>query len=130
MPGRTEVDALAVPLAQPLDSFPASLDDTLRERLSELAASGEFRGDRGEALLLHLDGAGPAPRVVLAGLGNRVEVDADAFRTAGAAAAQALARVGGSLGWLLDESLALAAPEQARALVEGTIIGGYTPGQW
>ena len=130
MPGRTEVDALAVPLAQPLDSFPASLDEDLRERLSELAASDEFRGDRGEALLLHLDGAGPARRVVLAGLGNRVEVDADALRTAGAAAAQALARVGGSLGWLLDESLPLAAPEQARALVEGTIIGGYTPGQW
>ena len=66
--GRTEVDALAVPLAQPLDSFPASLDKDLRERLSELAASDEFRGDRGEALLLHLDGVGPARRVVLAGL--------------------------------------------------------------
>jgi leucyl aminopeptidase len=128
--GQTEVDALAIPLAQPLGSLPDSLDATLRERLSALAAGGEFRGDRGEALLLHLDGAGPAPRVVLVGLGGREDVDADALRTAGAVAAQTVARVGGSLAWLLDEGLSLAPPEQARALVEGTIIGGYTPGAW
>jgi leucyl aminopeptidase len=128
--GQAEVDALAIPLAQPPGPLPDSLDATLRERLSALAASGEFRGDRGEALLLHLDGAGPAPRVVLAGLGTRDEVDADALRTAAAVAAQAVARVGGSLAWLLDDGLSLTPPEQARALVEGTIIGGYTPGGW
>jgi leucyl aminopeptidase len=128
--GQAEVDALAIPLAQPPGSLSDSLDATLRERLSALAASGEFRGDRGEALLLHLDGAGPAPRVVLVGLGKRDEVDADALRTAAAVAAQAVARVGGSLAWLLDDGLSLTPPEQARALVEGTIIGGYTPGGW
>ena len=128
--GQAEVDSLAIPLAQPPGSLPDSLDATLRERLGALAASGEFRGDRGEALLLHLDGAGPAPRIVLAGLGKRDEVDADALRTAAAVAAQAVARVGGSLAWLLDDGLSLTPPEQARALVEGTIIGGYTPGGW
>jgi leucyl aminopeptidase len=128
--GQAEVDALAIPLAQPPGSLPDSLDATLRERLGALAASGEFRGDRGEALLLHLRGADPAPRVVLAGLGTRDEVDADALRTAAAVAAQAVARVGGSLAWLLDDGLSLTPPEQARALVEGTIIGGYTPGGW
>jgi leucyl aminopeptidase len=128
--GRTEVDALAIPLAQPLGTLPASLDDALRDRIGRLAASGEFRGESGAALLLHLDGGVPAPRVVLAGLGTRAELDSDALRTAGAATARALARVGGSLCWLLDESLPLSPPEQARALVEGTIIGGYTPGIW
>jgi leucyl aminopeptidase len=39
-------------------------------------------------------------------------------------------RVGGTLGWLLDETLPIPLPEQAAALVEGTIIGGYSPGQW
>jgi leucyl aminopeptidase len=128
------VDALAVPLAQPLDSLSGDgariLDDKLRGRLSRLAENGEFRGERGEALLLHLDGELSAPRLVAVGLGKRDEVDADALRTAGAAGAQALGRIGGSVCWLLDESLPLSPPDQARALIEGTIIGGYTPGQW
>jgi leucyl aminopeptidase len=34
------------------------------------------------------------------------------------------------LCWLLDESLPLSLPEQAAALVEGTIIGAYSPGSW
>ena len=134
LPGQMEVDALAVPLAQPLDSLSGdaarTLDDELRRRLSRLAESGELRGDRGEALLVHLDGEPSAPRIVAAGLGRRDELDLDAFRTAGAMAARSLARTGGSMCWLLDESLPISLPEQARALIEGTILGGYTPGQW
>jgi leucyl aminopeptidase len=122
--GQTELDALAVPLAQPLDTR------HLGSRLQELAATGEFRGDRTEALLLHNAGDLDAPRVVLAGLGPRADIDLDSFRTAAAVTAQALARVGGTLGWRLDESLPIPAPDQARALVEGTILGGYTPGRW
>jgi leucyl aminopeptidase len=38
--------------------------------------------------------------------------------------------VGGTLGWLLDESLEVSLPDQAAALVEGTILGGYSPGAW
>ena len=95
-----------------------------------LGESGELRGERGEAVLLHLDGELEAPRLVAAGVGKREEVDADALRTAGAAAAQALSRVGGTLVWLLDESLPVPLPEQAAALVEGTILGAYSPGRW
>src|SRR5260370_9890891 len=123
-PGQTPVDAVALPLAQPLD------DETLGGRLRELAANGEFRGDRAEALLIHTAGDLEAPRVVLAGLGAREDVDLDALRTAAAVTAQALARVGGTVAWLLDESLPVSLPDQARAVVEGTIIGGYTPGRW
>jgi leucyl aminopeptidase len=124
LPGQTELDALAIPLAQPLEI------GKLSGRMKELAASGEFRGDRGEALLLHTDGDLDAPRVVLAGLGKRADLDLDRFRTAAAVTAQALARVGGTVGWLLDETLAVSLPDQARALVEGTVIGGYAPGRW
>jgi leucyl aminopeptidase len=133
-PGQVEVDALAIPLAQPLDPLSGeaarALGDELQGRLSRLAGSGELRGDRGEALLLHLDGELSAPRIVAAGLGKRDEVDLDAFRTAGAMAARSLARIGGSVCWLLDESLPISLPEQARALIEGTILGGYAPGHW
>jgi leucyl aminopeptidase len=131
LPGQTKVDALAVPVAQPLGGEGARIvDEKLGGRLSQLAESGELRGDRGEALLLHSNGDLDAPRLVAVGLGKREDVDADALRTGGAAAAQALSRVGGTLGWLLDESLPVSLPDQARALVEGTIIGGYSPGRW
>ncbi|HET6945282.1 MAG TPA: leucyl aminopeptidase [Gaiellaceae bacterium] len=131
LPGRTHVDALALPVAQPLSGEGARIvDEKLGGRLARLVESGELRGERGEALLLYLNGELDAPRLVAAGLGKRDEVDADALRTAAAAAAQSLARVGGTVCWLLDESLPLPLPDQARPLVEGTIIGGYTPGLW
>src|SRR3954447_25222886 len=92
LPGQAEADALAVPLAQPLDSLSGEgariLDDKLRGRLTQLASSGELRGERGEALLLHVDGDTATPRVVATGLGRRDELDLDALRTAGASAAQ------------------------------------------
>ena len=134
LPGETQADALAVPIAQPLDSLSGEgaqiVDEKLRGRLTGLARSGELRGERGEALLLHVDGDMATPRVVAAGLGKRDDVDLDDLRTAGACAAQALSRVGGTILWLLDESLPIPLPQQAAALVEGTILGGYTPGRW
>jgi leucyl aminopeptidase len=69
-------------------------------------------------------------RVVAAGLGLRGSIDADAVRDAAAAAARELeASVGGSVAWLLDPAL-LAAEQQARAVVEGVVIGAYDPGAW
>jgi leucyl aminopeptidase len=131
LPDRQQADAIALTVGQPLGGGGARMvDEKLRGRLDELARTGDLRGDRGEALVLHLDGELAAPRVVATGIGVRDEADADALRTAGAAAAQALARVGGTLCWLLDESLPLSLAEQAAALVEGTVIGGYMPGRW
>ena len=115
----TQADALAVPVAQPLE---AGLDAPL----AALAASGELRGERGEAVLVHGEGA----RVLGVGIGKREDVDLDALRTAGAAAANELGRVGGTLVWQLDERLPVSLADQAAALVEGTIIGGYSPGRW
>ncbi|HKT43594.1 MAG TPA: hypothetical protein VJQ85_02265, partial [Gaiellaceae bacterium] len=55
LPEQTRADAVAFPVAQPLDG--------LDPRLAAVAGSGELRGERGEALLLHRDGE----RVVAAG---------------------------------------------------------------
>ena len=60
------------------------VDDKLGGRLAKLGESGELRGDRGETVLLHLNGELEAPRLVTAGVGKRDDVDADALRTAGA----------------------------------------------
>jgi leucyl aminopeptidase len=117
--GDAQADARAVPVAKPLDS-------KLDARLAQLGETGDLRGDRGEAVLLHLDGE----RLVAAGIGERDKVDADALRTAGAVTAQALSRVGGTIAWQLDDALPVAIPEQAAALVEGTILGAYSPGLW
>jgi len=134
LPGQTTTDALAVPVARrphgPGGEGGRIVDEKLRGRLSALTASGELSGDLGEALVLHVDGELQTPRVVAVGVGDRDRVDLDALRTAGAAAAHALDRVGGSLCWLLDETLPLSLADQARALVEGTILGGYSPGRW
>src|SRR5436853_1349943 len=131
LPGQAGADALALPVAQPLGGDGAKVvDEKLGGRLARLGESGELRGDPGEAVLLHLNGELEAPRVVAAGVGRRDDADADALRTAAAATAQALSRVGGTLVWLLDESLPVPLPEQAAALVEGTILGAYSPGNW
>jgi leucyl aminopeptidase len=131
LPGREQADTLALPVAQPLGGEGARIvDEKLGGRLARLAESGELRAERGEAVLLHLNGELSSPRLVAAGIGPRGAVDADALRTAGAVTAQSLDRVGGALLWLLDESLPVPLPEQAAALVEGTILGAYTPGRW
>jgi leucyl aminopeptidase len=131
LPGQANADALALPVAQPLDGDGARIvDEKLGGRLAKLGESGELRGERGETVLLHLDGELDAPRLVAAGVGPREDVDAEALRTAAAAAAATLARVGGTVVWLLDESLPVPLPEQAAALVEGTILGAYSPGRW
>jgi leucyl aminopeptidase len=130
-PEQAGADTIALPVAQPENGDAAKiLDGKLRGRLARLRESGDLRGERGETVVLHLNGELEAPRLVAAGVGKRDEVDADALRTAGAATAQALSRVGGTLVWLLDESLPVPLPEQAAALVEGTILGGYSPGNW
>jgi leucyl aminopeptidase len=131
LPGQEQADTLALPVAQPLGGEGARIvDEKLGGRLARLVDSGELRGERGEAVLLHLDGELSSPRLVAAGIGPRDTVDADALRTAGAAAVQSVDRIGGTILWLLDETLPVPLLEQAAALVEGTILGAYSPGRW
>jgi leucyl aminopeptidase len=88
-----------------------------------LEAEG-FRPDAGAASLVQADG-----RLVAAtGLGD--ELDADAFRTAAAVVARLVRRSGKSVAWLLDESQPVRLEEQARAAVDGIVLGGYDPGRW
>ena len=57
LPGQAGADAVALPVTQPLDGDSVRVvDDRLDGRLARLAESGELRGERGEAVLLHLNG--------------------------------------------------------------------------
>jgi leucyl aminopeptidase len=134
LPGQAGADTLAVALAEgdpaPFSDGARVLDDQLKGRLHRLAESGELKGELGKTLLLHTDGDLNARRVVVAGIGKAGDVDADALRTAASAVAGCVADVGGSIGWLLDDSLPLSQAEQAGAIVEGAVLGSYSPAQW
>jgi leucyl aminopeptidase len=106
-----KADLLAVPV---LDSKPV--------------AAG-VRRDLGETYVLLADKK-VGPVQVAVGLGPRDELDADAFRTAAAAVARELRRADRSVAWPLDPKLPLPLVEQARAVVEGVILGSYDPGSW
>jgi leucyl aminopeptidase len=134
-PGGGEPDVVAIlfPDGSAGDSFSngaRELDGRLKGRLQRLAASGELKGDLGATVVLHTDGELNARRVVVAGVGKKEEIDADALRTAASSVAHRVADVGGTLAWLLDDSLPLPLDEQARAIVEGTMLGSYSPARW
>jgi leucyl aminopeptidase len=92
--------------------------------VGELLKAEGFKPEAGAATLLHVD----SRRIAVAGLGT--EIDADAFRTAAGAVARLTQRIGGSLAWILDESQPVPIDEQARAVVDGILLGGYDPGRW
>ena len=130
-PGEVEADALAIPVPEgDLTNGAREFDQRLRGRLQRLASEGELKGELGKTLVVHTDGELDAKRVIVAGIGKTEAVDADAFRTAASAVARRLADVGGTLAWQLDESLPLPLEEQARAVVEGTVLGAYSPARW
>jgi leucyl aminopeptidase len=127
-PGDESPDALALILTEE-DSTPRS-DVGVSDQLRRLADDGELHGELGRTMVVHTNGDSAARRVVVAGVGKRSDVDADAVRTAAAAVARRLRDVGGTLGWTLDDSLPLSLDEQARAVVEGAVLGAYSPGRW
>src|SRR5580765_2700823 len=98
-----EADVLVVPVVEDTPALPDALDDALRTRLTPLLGN-EVTGSLGDATLVHFEN-GPVQRVALAGVGQRDRIDADAVRTAMAAALGKTRRVGGTIAWLVDGSL-------------------------
>ena len=95
--------------------------------LASFVETGEVATKRGVARTVQIDGA----RTIAVGVGPTEEVDADALRHAAAAiVAEVRATTGGSIAWPLDGALQLSLAEQARALVEGALLGAYEPGAW
>jgi leucyl aminopeptidase len=132
-PGETEPDTVAVPFSTDDSEVPsngAQLDERVVARLRRLAAGGELKGELGKTVVVYGDGESQLRRVVVAGVGKRAEVDADTMRTAASAVARVTADVGGTVAWLLDDSLPLSPDEQAQAIVEGTMLGSYSPARW
>jgi leucyl aminopeptidase len=133
-PQQVEADVLAFPVSEPV-ALPAgarALDGRVGARLADLIESGELRGKRGRITVVHTDRELAARRLAAAGVGEVGKVDADGLRTAAARVALRAAKVGAeTVAWLLEEtSFGLSAAEQARAIVDGTVLGAYDPGRW
>jgi leucyl aminopeptidase len=131
-PESVESDVLAAPLlaAEGLTRPVAALNGRLGGLLERLAEQGEISGKLKTAPFVHVDGELKAARLALPGIGAREAVDADALRTAAGTLAHEVRGYARTVAWLLDDSLPLAAAEQARAIVDGTLLGSYDPGRW
>jgi leucyl aminopeptidase len=132
-PESVEADLLAFPVTEPavLGSVGASLDSLLAGRLAHLAEDRDVKGQVGHLALVHTLGELAAHRLAAAGVGRGADLDPDAFRTAASRVAQRAGNLrGGTVAWALDGGLRLGAGEQARAIVDGTVLGSYDPGHW
>src|SRR5262245_39497845 len=126
-----EADVLAVPLAEPSPPLPAGatrLDERLSGRLSRVAEEEKVAQKGGQTSLLHTETA--ACRYAAPGLAPGAWLDSDSVRTGASGVARATAAIGGTIAWLLDDGLAIPIAEQARAAVDGLMLGGYDPGRW
>ncbi|HKD32685.1 MAG TPA: leucyl aminopeptidase [Gaiellaceae bacterium] len=130
-PAEVEADTLALPLtAEGLAETGKAIDGKLDGLLQQLLDEGELRSEPGWATVVNVRGQLPSKRIAVAGVGKTEDIDADALRTAAAAVAQEAGPYSESVAWALDPSLPLPADEQARALVEGTLLGAYDPARW
>jgi leucyl aminopeptidase len=117
--GTVEADVTAFAVLDPVEALPE-----LDPRLLDLVDSGEITGAAGSTCVLHGDGG----RLVAAGAGRRDQLDADSIRDAAAAVARL--GLGRTVAWLLDDALPLSVTAQARAVVDGLVVGGYDAGRW
>jgi leucyl aminopeptidase len=118
-PEAAEADLTAFAVLDPVGEVP-----DLDPRLRGLVESGEVKGEAGATCVLH----GERGRIVAAGGGRRDQLDSDSIRDAAAGVARL--GLGGTVAWLLDETLSLRQAEQARAVVDGLVLGGYDAGAW
>ena len=131
-PGGVEADVLVFTVPDPVTLSKAAegLDRLVEGRLSRLVENGELRGDEGRVTLLHADGRLAAQRAAGVGVGER-ELDADRLRTAAAAAACETVDVGGTtMAWVVEPDGPLSPSVQARAIVDGTVLGPYEAARW
>lgn len=126
-----EPELLAIPLTEldpsrwRLPTRVASLDKRLGGTLGAALAQGDFRGKRGETLLLYPRDGGAA-RVLLIGLGAESDLDGGALREAAGRAVQAARRHRVALPALVAPAgRRLRAPALCQALAEGAILGLY-----
>jgi leucyl aminopeptidase len=131
-PSRAEADLLVLPLFTldpvrwKLPPRLAALERSLGGRIGAAVSSGDFRGKRGETLVVHGEAGARVRRVLLLGLGDESGVQADGLRrAAGSAVGAGLARRAVRVAFLVPPLRRVRPQAQAQALAEGAILASF-----
>lgn len=125
-----EADVLLVYLVEgaQLINNGKAVDDALNGAISEIVEAGDFTGKAGEILVFYTQGAIPAKRVIVVGLGEEDEITLETVRRTAASGLQKARDlkvkhvVGGVIG---VNSGRFETAESARAMTEGALLGLY-----
>jgi leucyl aminopeptidase len=135
-PSGVAAELLVVPLAT-LDTAArlsprvAAIDRAIGGQIHDVVRSGDFRGRKGESLLLFGKGRGAPRRVLLLGTGDEAKLDLEGARQiAGRAVAGAATRRVRSLAIVLPTARKLRTGEIARVIAEGAVLASYRPDAW
>ena len=131
-PVERSADVLALPLSQldpshwRLPPRMAGVDRAVGGAVLSLLATGDFRGKRGETLLLYPQEGVSAKRILLVGLGEENRIDAEVLReAAGIAVRETAKRKGKALALVSPALRRLRVATVAQALAEGAILSSY-----
>lgn len=105
-----------------------AVDQALGGAIAAVIAAGDFQGKKGETAILYSQGAIPARRVMVVGLGKPEKFGLEEVRWAAAAAAKRARELGvKSFSTIVHGAGAggLAPDAAAQAVVEGTLLGLY-----
>jgi leucyl aminopeptidase len=131
-PAEFAADLLALPLPEldparwRLPKPLAALDAVAGGRIAQAIGAGDFRGKRGETLLLHPAPTLRAKRLLLVGLGAEGSLGADALREVAAGVVrEARQRRAEHAALLAPATRRVKAAALAQALAEGAVLGAY-----
>ncbi|MFD2168792.1 leucyl aminopeptidase [Tumebacillus lipolyticus] len=124
-----EADVLVIGLFQgvaQLEEATASIDEALGGQISALIQSGDLTGAFKETRMLYTFGKLPAKRVLILGLGEVEEFNANRGRSIAAHAARASRELGAvTYATLVHGAGVLGVEKAAQSLAEGTLLGLY-----
>ena len=126
-------DVLALPLFEldparggRLPARVAALDAAAGGRIAQAVRAGDFKGKRGETLLVHPAETLAAKRLLLIGLGEEAKASAATWReTAALAVRETQSRRGQRLALLAPSGRRAKPAAVAQALAEGAVLGSY-----
>ncbi len=109
-----------------LDGVLSRVDEAWKGFISSLMKQGDFKGELYECRLLHTQGALPAKRILLAGLGKREEFDLEKWRGAASKAGQFIQDSGlKELVFVVEAVERFSDHELAESFVTGLLLGTY-----
>lgn len=105
-----------------------SVDNAMDGAISKLIDDGEITGKKGEITIIHTLGKIPPARVVVVGLGQASDFDAEVVRSLSGELARRLQKIGVTKFSTIAHGAGIGSmdpAESAQAIAEGTILGSY-----